>query len=882
MQNSAYIMLGGLSRPMAMGMKQVPQLQVIPTDDPAKAEMGIGTKPPRLMEELLASDSASMARLRGLHADLSFNMHASHDGEVKQTHHIGRIWSAHYPIKVSHNDACSVSTTRLALAPAFAGFAHGLVDQAALRSLAALSASLRTIGMDVVPDDTRTAINTLANQPIDAERLMCRMAVLWTASALGEKANNHLMVHNAVDDRAHTAIDSLAEYSAALRTAVKQGVQPIFVNVRGSVEGNRYLRIARILALDKPTFTLDDGAPAPSVTAIWPPIPSARAYALGDTRSNEQIGGVISSRDVAIFASYYARCLNVQDTLQGWLQFAAGHAYRPAGSALMGRGKRGIMATPPSQLAPTMLMPIVQAADTLDDEGILFNMDRPHLLLLQGAMQAGVLLAGVNNVLMAALGDAARRSTAGHKQRCMDHQRSITTRSVHSSGVVAIALGLAAGMGWENAFAPPWCSLSPASNVILGEYSPIEAEELLPWVSATPSTAGLLGLLRPAQLDDAPHFDAMCRTTRVLNRASAGDGVYGLIANGCEPTVHQMVTTAYSPAPEITPYTVEKNYRGNPTDGQFTAHQLDDRRVEPLFQLHTAAAILRAITTNSKRSRYEWHYEWHIAFSSTHAWTQYIDDGFSAAPPPVPVAAPAYPSEEGVPTEGRALPAQSRGASMSSAEMAGLVGADPIKAYEAAVAQLSIPHGEAGAIPDRNRGMVYDRISTALLQMDFINNASKIKTEGEYHAFINAAHGMCQKATNSPNQYDRMRSQNLIEALEAITATPRLIQDPAMFETEPPVPDPPLQPVVAVKPDFQEAAHQDAHGVLPASNSPALSASLPAGQTTTATPATKAPASDRAAAQHPPSAQPKTPVITAVRFTAPPPPEAQVAGLSSQ
>jgi hypothetical protein len=618
------IELDNLSRPMAPGVIELPKTQIAITENIKKEELRFGKTKNQKIMPLLESNSALMSRFHAGRIDLTYSLMADHHGEAKSQETIGRLWSMHYPSAWNFSDGGTFPTVKMELAPAFAGFKHGLQDQAAMRALTAMSASLRSVPNEMIPDDARATINTLLTAPAQMSRMLLRFATLWAAAAAAELAGNSLVCHSNSDDRMSTAITTLGDFTIALKSITRQNVQPLLVNIRGSVEGMRYMRIARILCLDRPALALEDGHEAPSVTKLWPPIPNARAYQLAPNDQLLSMAGPVSSRDIAILASYYARCLNVAEQLEDWVQFAASMVYRPAGSALHGRHQAAILQLPPAVLGPTILMPLVQAVDTLDDERIMAEMDEPAITHLYGACQASVYLAALNNTSQTALGDAAHHLTGALKNRCLLHQRNLAVRTMNGTPIVCSAINLAGKQGWDASFSHAWLALSPMSELCMGKYFPVESEETMPWVTALPSTCAMLGTLLPVHLETAPASDAYLRVSAIAGRVGLTDALYGLQALGAEPAIYYTVKTRAWPPPPVR-YTILKGYRGMPTDGQFAPHTLDDTSWQPLFRLESHGSLLKAMRGHQARSLWHWSYEWHVPYSSSDAAVQYVE-----------------------------------------------------------------------------------------------------------------------------------------------------------------------------------------------------------------------------------------------------------------
>jgi hypothetical protein len=609
----------------------LPTLQVASVDAIDKKNIKTDTKTPQKAADVCVSLGSVSDHFVNNMLDMSFSIMADLHGETKQQLRFGRIWSSTYPVAWQYTTGGPAAATTLAPAPAFAGFAHGIQDQSAMRALAALAATIGTGPKEPFAEDARATINAMFTQRVEATRLLVRMAALWTAAATCEAGGDFLFCHSNADDTAPKHIAALGDYSMTLMAAHRQGAQPVFANVRGAAESQRYVRIARLLALNAPRLARASGTAAPSVAECWPPIPAALACYMSPSAALTPLAGVLSARDIAIFISHYARSLNLLPQLADWLQFACGFAYRPAGSEAFGTDKRCILQLPQSRLGPTVLLPIVQAVDTLDDEGICFGMDEPAPLLFTGAMRAATFLTAFNNVTMTALGDRVSRLRGPARQRALNHQQRLHARSTLGTASVCAALALASDCGWDGAFAASWLSIACSPTIALGTGFPVEAEECIPWLTALPSTAAVLGLLRPCHLLAPPSKKSYLRVGSMTGRLSESDAFYSLMAIGANPQLYHAVLDDDWPAAP-TAYTVKTGYRSMPTDGQFLTHHLDNAEWVCLFRLTTHGDILRAMRAHETQGSWNWTYEWHVPYSYTAALATYIEHGSAPQP----------------------------------------------------------------------------------------------------------------------------------------------------------------------------------------------------------------------------------------------------------
>jgi len=626
--------LENYSRSTARGVAPLPLLQAATLTAADKKTIKLGTKKPKKVSDVCESYTAVASHFHKRLVDMSFSISAEYKGETKEEIRMGRIWSSNYTANWLFTQGGHFPSSKLELAPAFAGFNHGMQDQAAMRALAALSASLGSTQRETIPDDTRASVNTLLTTRFQATRMLLRMAALWTAAAIAETGGTQLQLHSNGDDRTPAHIGALGDFSIAVTAAQRQGVQPLFVHVRGAAEGMRYTRVARMLALDRPRTTLQDGTTSPTVLGLWPTIPNCKVYFLSAVDQVSPLGGPVSSRDIAIFASYYARALNLQEELSHWLQFTTSFGYRPAGTAAYGTHQDVIMQLPQSQLGPTVLLPIVQAVDTLDSESISCEMDEPQSLLLAGIARASVYLSAFQNVSSAALGHLVTRASGQLAHRAAKHQRQFHTRSADSAPSTCATIALASKLGWDEAFSEAWMALSPNPTIASGPFLPIESEEALPWLEALPATAALLGLLKPCRIKTAPAPGQYLQVGVVEGRMSDNDAFYSLQAIKAQPTITQVLFSQDWPERPKT-YRARLSYRHVPCDAQYLTHNLGDCRWTCLFQLPSTRGVLQALNAHELRGNWTWHYEWHNPFTWTDALEQFVQEG-APLPPPLP------------------------------------------------------------------------------------------------------------------------------------------------------------------------------------------------------------------------------------------------------
>jgi len=353
-----------------------------------------------------------------------------------------------------------------------------------------------------------------------------------------------------------------------------------------------------------------------------------------------QLAGPIYAVDVAIFASYYSRALNLGNALEEAVQFVAGNLYRPAGSAVGGVAKKVGFQVPRSSLGPTLLLPLVQAADTLDDEGILFGLDDPVPILFTGAARGCVFWASYNNVTQYAGIDMVRRTHGPLHNRLRMHLRRFTSRSIAGSAAALTAVSLAAELGWEESYCPHWLQISTPETALLNGLHPVEMEEAIPFIDALPSSSAVLGLFKPCRLTTVPHSEAFMKVGNIAGRVGLSDGHYSLMAIGARPEFYLAEIGRTWPA-QPKQYTTRLSYRGAPTDGQFSSLIMDDTQLHVLFKIPTHTGIVAAMRSHEARGTWTWTYEWYVPFSQTDVLAQYIDAGPATLLPPEFTAAAA-------------------------------------------------------------------------------------------------------------------------------------------------------------------------------------------------------------------------------------------------
>ncbi|QGX74227.1 putative capsid protein [Cronartium ribicola totivirus 1] len=564
---------------------------------------------------------------------LAYSLMAQDKGVIKKNLALGRIWSPHYPITATFTTGLAAPPHHLEVAPAYAGFKHGLMDTAALSALAAVSAVFQQAPNAPVPDAARSSINVLMKRSAGLNSLFLRGCILYVAAALAECAGGPLTVHSASDDRRPEIVTTFAQYSLVVTRAAAAALQPVPCNLRGLAEQRIYSRVTRVLCLDKPVVAYGSQHAQPSIMDLWPPMNNATALLFGPVEQLTDLAGDVTSSDVAIYLSYIARVFNCKHILEDALSLACGFAMRPAGSGAMGKTPSIVMHMPVSELAPLALMPIVQPIDTLDNEEILFGMDRPLPLLTAGAVRSGVFLAAYNNTAMAIGGDAYLTATGSGRTALAAHLRSCLTKGSSGSALSSAALALCASMGWDNSYSRPWSWVGTNLTILLGNLFPVEVEELLPYVVKLPDTAAVLGTLKPCGMSAPIPVGAFGTVKNITGRVGLTDGHHSLLAVAASPSFHEITSQLGSfPAPR--PLAVRSNYRGAPADAQFIDFKIDSYTRTTSFTLPSAAAVLTAMHGYNETATWQWHYSALVAYDCQEVLTQYIQHGSAPQQPP--------------------------------------------------------------------------------------------------------------------------------------------------------------------------------------------------------------------------------------------------------
>lgn len=623
------------------GLIRLPETQIAASARTERTKPNYGYKYPSALQLMSGSPTNLHTRFTTSGVDLTFRLVAENKGIIRENHSIGRIWTPHYPGIIKFTVGGLVKEIHLQPATAYAGFRHGIADPAALRSLAAVS---QTLGIPAdrsyLADDARAGINKLVSQPFQPIRMLVRMAALWAAAATAEGLGSDLYLHTAIDDRTPTTIRTLGEWGLCVAAAARGTEQPLLVNLRGADESARFARLARILCLDAPTFAQGRTLTPPTVSKLWPPIANARAYAMTQQDQMGILEGIITSRDMGIMMTYYARSWNAEDQLAEAISLAAGFAYRPAGSAVMGQVSRANIALPASLMGPAALLPITQAVDVLDSEDLRDEFFVPRETLFSATGVAATYLAAMHNTLATTghlWGDVHRTLRPLIERWLAQLLRPSTTGSPAAHATVSLMQDL----GLDGNLPSIWAGVTPATSLEYWKHLPVEIEECLPWVKKLADTSSLLGTLMPSRLVDLVPYNTHCTVAQVIGRKAASDAFYSLKVQAPGTLMGYRIYERGNYMGQFN-YTPKLSYRGIPTDGQFLPLEHDGIRVVPTFRLPNAESVLAARSSAERRTQWQWYYEWLVPGSEPDALDQYISS--DSGPIPAPHAAPTKPT----------------------------------------------------------------------------------------------------------------------------------------------------------------------------------------------------------------------------------------------
>jgi len=633
-----YILNSSASAP---SLVKLPERQVVASIRLGQTPPALGTDIPDGVSVFTKSEHASASRINHQGVDLTYSLIAIKNSIEKENIRMGRLWTMHYPITFTATSGAPLMTQRIDLAPAYAGFKHGIVDRAALQSLAAISQSFHSRGTnESIPDDARTGIGRLLNTPMELSRLLLRLAIMYAGAAVAEATGSGLRLTTNNDNRPPRFLQQLGDWSTAVLAASATTEQPIYVGIRGLNDSQRYLRIARALALDTPSWATSAHGAAPSVLAIWPEIPNARAYALSSTATAVDLAGDLAARDIAMYAQYLSNVYGVAPHYEAWLQFALGMATRPAGSATLGSYDHLILSLPVASQAPMVLSPLTQATNTLTDEYLEERFEYSAPLIFGGAARGATFLACLNSVMMQTGHYWATQDTPVSRRAAIHSAQYIKAR-LNGSAAATSALNLAADMGWDKSFTEPWLRVAIGGSQ--KRYLPVEAEEVVPFTTAHPANSAVLGILRPSALAAPVPIDLVVPINKVVGRANISDGFYSLLVTHPDIRIHNVTVNLQEQRTTIAPAKILQSYRHKPTDGQFSSLRTESAIYKTAFKLNTTRALAAALHAKERSHGVTWYYEWNIPHTNLDMYEQFIEDGYL---PPEPEETPVEPNEE--------------------------------------------------------------------------------------------------------------------------------------------------------------------------------------------------------------------------------------------
>jgi hypothetical protein len=622
-----------LSRPALIPL---PNKQAIPAVKPTITNIKFGEAQHPGCNIITNSEHASAARFNTVGLDLSFQLRAHRKGKRTALLTLGRVWSPLYKATFKFPHCPSLSNQRLDLAAAYAGFKNGIVDRAAIAALSAVSQTFAYASRDmVIPDDSRAALTRVLDVPFEPTRLIIRMATLYAAAAAAEATGTYLRIHNSSDDNPPRHITQLSDWAVAVSASATLGEQPIYLGAKSAAEPSIYERICRVLALERPTFTAGAHDPPPTVTQLWPPIPKARAYLHSATDTTPVLSGAITSRDIAIFMSYWARLYGQQNELTSAVSFCMGQALRPAGTAVLGMLDTMLLPLPASAMQAAVASPLLQPTDVLTDEGIIKEFRRPYPQIVAGAMRACVFLSSHHAVTSLVGADWVGTPYDGDltiADNMMDYNQPTSLGSAAANA----ALALASDVGWSGCFNAYWQQIG-SNATRSNHYLPVEAEETLPFADGLPSNAAVLALLRPSALDNilapnTPYVAAM-----VAGRASPVDALYSVLAQPHPAAVHCNSYNVLTQRHKTTNCKVRQSYRGVPSDGQFTSYRTETTAYTYTITFPDNDSVMESYTAHQRSESTAWYYEWNLPHSGIDQAAQYIAAGFRPEMPALTV-----------------------------------------------------------------------------------------------------------------------------------------------------------------------------------------------------------------------------------------------------
>jgi len=315
------------------------------------------------------------------------------------------------------------------------------------------------------------------------------------------------------------------------------------------------------------------------------------------------------------------------------MQLALSILLRPAGSGILGQWRSATLWMPESRLAATALLPLLQGADSLDDELVdeeLLNAPKQavkavvygvtYLSSLNAVWQQHVPHAGGLPQQIQLVADQA----SGWLKRL---GKLGTWAGVHTMRLLAKTAAIGDLPVYLRNVAPR------GPHTML----PVETEEAMPFLRAYPSNAAILGLLKPAKLDASVPYGIPVLPSAVAGRLDAADAIYSMYALGAATSNGRYIMSGGLPTTKN--YTPRLSYRGAPSDGQFSRLTIGNHVIQPYLTFTSAASIIKAMRAHEARGNWSWYYEWAIPYN-TIALEQMINDFKPSQPVVVPIAPP--------------------------------------------------------------------------------------------------------------------------------------------------------------------------------------------------------------------------------------------------
>jgi hypothetical protein len=623
----------------AVGMIPLPEKQLATTLHVGPQAISYGHALHPGCEVITKSQSASTSRISTPGIDLSFRLFTTKGGSIKQETQVGRIWRMHYPASFKFMNGPALMNYTLSLAPAYAGFKHGIVDRSALAALSSVASTFATRAhTETLPADSRAAVSRLLSRPVEMSRLLLRIAVLYVGAATAESFGRGLQLATLSDDAAPRTIATFSDFATSLEATSRMGEQPIYIGLKSLSEPEIYSRIVRLLALSKPKFTTVELEAAPTVLDCWPPIPGARAYIFGSTDTYPPIAGPIAARDVALYAEHFCRLYGVKDQFRDMLQLAFGFSTRPAGSGAMGTMQQVMVCIPAPAMEPMVLTPLSQATDVLGDEepdpAMLFAAPQ----LLAGAMRSAVFLSSSNLVLQQA-GGYWLQQPGPSDPALLANYRQMQQMRFGGSATTHAALRMTSELGWKQGFASTW-ALIGATTLPNPCLHPVEFEECLPFTDSIPSTSALLALLKPVAIDVLVPIETYLTPSVVIGRQSLTDAHYSLLRMRHPVELTGIRTQRGSPFSTPVQLKTRSSYRAAPSDGQFATVQLETHSLMVAFKMVDPLSALESHMLREQHSGAQIYYFWNVPHTSPDVFAQFIEDGYIPPRPDYTVPPP--------------------------------------------------------------------------------------------------------------------------------------------------------------------------------------------------------------------------------------------------